>query len=328
MKNKINLLIVCLLVISIFTISCGADKPVATNDEAKAEGYAYEEPTTREANETPTINTMTKDNILDAGKKNSATDRGFIPGDNPVKVASTLRVHVLPLPGNPVLIEDGTFAILFGASNQESGEKVVEYLKDHEIKGISNLIIPSCNPETFMGSIDVIKNMPTFTVSGFNHIDRAGNINQVFKTASANKTFKQNRSAGAIWMENDTTFEVLYPMNSDLSEKPSDSTMVIRFQKGDISFLLTGDIDEKVEQKLLARGKLRPTDIIIATNGATFGSMSESFINAMNPSEIIVGLSGENEELEALPEFAKYISDTGMVVIRSNGKEYSFSPQE
>ncbi len=324
MKKNIALLVICILVLSFLTVSCGKDETSVTKNpgEKTVGDYTYKEPEVKAVDETPTIESQLASNEVDETGR-AEVDTRYVPGKGAVSIPSTLKVHLLDLPGNPVLIHDKTFAILYGASNSENGQEVANYLKQEEVEGLKYMLIPSNDPESFGGIPTVLSEIPTGYLCGFGYRSGA-DIRNLYIEATKNKAFREDKSAGAIWYENGTEFEILYPMSSDLTDDPTDSTMVLRFQKGNISFLVTGDISEKAERKMLERRKLRPTDILIATNGAPEGSMSEDFLKILDPKEIIVGRRGEGENLEAIPGDPKMVEELGDIVMQCNGKKYSY----
>ena len=73
-------------------------------------------------------------------------DDRFAPGKGMPEIQSELTIEVLPVKGNPILISDKTFAVLYGAGPEQEGKNLAKALKSRGIKYIDYLIQPSYDP--------------------------------------------------------------------------------------------------------------------------------------------------------------------------------------
>lgn len=326
MKKLLTVMTIAILIVTPLFVSCGEDRATERDaDKLDNSSYTHEEPEKKANNETPTIESMTSSKMLKDGKGKPSADRRYIPGQGLVGV-SGFQVHIIPRPGNPVLIEsEGEFAILYGAGDVDSGEIVRRYLKEQNVNGLNYLMIPSDIERTYAGATAILQDIPVrfLGLAGYQHT--MGAMEDVVRTAKENGVMIEQQKAGAMWIQNGVTFEVLYPLNPGDDE---DAPMVLRFSKDDVSFLLTGQIDTLDEKKMLERGKIQQTDVVIATNGAPVGSMSEAFIDALDPQEIIIcGLPGDAGR-EALAGNIREIDDTVATIIQTDGEKYSITTSE
>ncbi len=321
MKKLFIAFLITLLIAVPVLVSCGEDETTdGTAGEVSDNSYEYLAPEEKSINETPTIESMTGDKMSVDGKKTSSIDRRYIPGEG-LSDTSGFNIHIIPVMGNPVLIESkGQFAILYGAGDIESGEIVRRYLKENNVPALNYLMIPSNIDGTFEGASAILQDIPVGFLGFAGYKSGQGAIADVFRTSRENSVMAEQQKAGAIWNLSGVTFEVLYPLNPGDDD---DGAMVIRISMGETSFLLTSQIDSLDEKKMLERGKIQQTDVVIATNGAPVGSMSEVFINALNPKEIIVCGLPDPTEREALPENAWVVNDTVATVIHVDEQNYS-----
>ncbi|MEG3753689.1 DNA internalization-related competence protein ComEC/Rec2 [Psychromonas arctica] len=92
------------------------------------------------------------------------------------------------------------------------------------------------------------------------------------------------------------TMTVMSP--SQVSKNNNDSSCVVKISDGDVSFLLTGDISQKIEQQLInKKGKNSPTlkaDILIAPHHGSKTSSSMHFIKAVDPKWVVFSAGYKN----------------------------------
>ena len=89
----------------------------------------------------------------------------------------------------------------------------------------------------------------------------------------------------------------------------NDSAAVIRISSGEVSFLLTGDIEAKAERALLADGvDLRATVLKVAHHGSKTSS-SRAFLDAVRPSIAVVSSGKDNQFGHPAPDVVDRLDD-------------------
>lgn len=310
MKNLGKILVSALVVLMFVFVSTGCGGTTPSDDTSS-------DPTHKA---TATIESMTKDNILNKTESGRAPEPEFVAGKGLTELPSTLEVHVMNLPGTPVLIKDQYFAVLLGASNVQNATKVSTYLTDQGVKGLKYFLIPSTNPVTFSGALPLLVEHKPFLIGELRAGDPSGYVAELYENAKENGFVFERQTAGKIWYENGTRFEVLFPTSDDVNLSSDDITLVLEVRKNDVSFLITGDINSQIEETLIERGKLLDVDYVIATNGAIEGSMSEEFIEALSPEVVIVGVSN-SEPVEMDVETFEIVGTDTLRII-TNGTEH------
>lgn len=153
-KTPLRFVVAVLAVFVLMSMFVGCGKPTATDENVVDTDPAHKS--------SATIESMTKDNILNSVDKGRSEEPENLPGKGLTVLPSTLEVHVMNLPGTPVLIKDQYFAILYGASDVQNATKVSTYLTEQEIKGLKYFLIPSTNPTTFSGALRCLLNTNRF----------------------------------------------------------------------------------------------------------------------------------------------------------------------
>ncbi|HOO96707.1 MAG TPA: hypothetical protein PKV16_04010 [Caldisericia bacterium] len=311
-KTPLRFVVAVLAVFVLMSMFVGCGKPTATDENVVDTDPAHKS--------SATIESMTKDNILNSVDKGRSEEPENLPGKGLTVLPSTLEVHVMNLPGTPVLIKDQYFAILYGASDVQNATKVSTYLTEQEIKGLKYFLIPSTNPTTFSGALPVLVEHKPFLIGELRAGDPSGYLAELKENANQNRFVFERQVAGKIWYENGTRFEVLYPSGNDTEESGNTPTLVLEVRKNDVSFLITGEINSQIEKTLIERGKLLEVDYLIATNGAIEGSMSKDFIKALNPKVVIVGVS-DSEPVGIDAETIEVVGTDTLKII-TNGTEH------
>ncbi|NMD14437.1 MAG: hypothetical protein GYA78_03700 [Caldisericales bacterium] len=244
-------------------------------------------------------------------------DDTFAPGKGMPEIQSELTIEVLPVKGNPILIKDDTFVVLYGAGPEQEGKNLAKVLKSKGIKYIDYLIQPSSDPAGYMGAMGLAGEIQ------IGNIERLiGDENFIrLERAVMGKSMIELLAAGSIWYLNGVSFDILYPMQDDFAGgRVQDKTSVVLVTKGKVSFLLTAQIDGTAENKLIQRGKLKKVSAVIATNGAPEGSMTEGFMKALSPEKVFVVANKD-----AKPATQGTLLAPGMV-LRTDGETLTETP--
>ena len=133
-----------------------------------------------------------------------------------------------------------------------------------------------------------------------------------------------------IRLGDNTELEVLGPESPFLRGTGSDinnNSVVLRLVCGNVSFLLTGDMEEEVESQLLAQGtELKSTILKVAHHGAKT-STSQRFLAALDPHVAIISVGAENsfghphqETIDKLDDKRVYRTDLqGTIELTTDG---------
>jgi competence protein ComEC len=91
-------------------------------------------------------------------------------------------------------------------------------------------------------------------------------------------------------------FDILFPLNSlYLSEKNDNNTsLVIKMSYAGKSILLTGDLEEEMEEELLRAGVDVEADIVKAGHHGSKSSSSLPFIEAVSPEKVVYSVGTKN----------------------------------
>jgi competence protein ComEC len=137
---------------------------------------------------------------------------------------------------------------------------------------------------------------------------------------------------------------VLHPSDPvDRYANTNNSSVVIRLEYGDVSFLFTGDVEAEGESEMLSElgnsaSELLDVDILKVAHHGSKTSSSEAFLSVVTPEVAVISVGEGNryglpdeETLDALAEVGAEVYRTdydGTVVIWTDGSEYSVTTEQ
>jgi competence protein ComEC len=123
----------------------------------------------------------------------------------------------------------------------------------------------------------------------------------------------------ADYMPNDT------PKNND--------SLVLRIRYGSRSFLLTGDVEQPVERRMLEENEIRPTDVLKVAHHGSRTSSTEEFLDAAKPVFAIISVGLDNsyghpnrdvlDRLGGRHAGVLRTDRSGLVTVRTDGRKLS-----
>lgn len=101
-------------------------------------------------------------------------------------------------------------------------------------------------------------------------------------------------------------------------DEPNNHSVVLRLQFGQVSFLLAGDIEQPVEERLvLAHAPLAAT-VLKSNHHGSKTSSSEMFLEAVNPQIVVISVGDDNRFGHPAPEILDRYAEHGLIVLRTD----------
>lgn len=195
--------------------------------------------------------------------------------------------------GLAVVIETGEKVLLFDtgpkfSSSFNAGEAViVPYLRQRGIRKIDTLVVSHGDKDHAGGLEGILLNMPVDKLISSNIDDYQHSQRSVCR-------------AGLEWQWNSVQFQFLHPP-ADLSKEKfkklskNNSSCVLLLTHASGSVLLTGDIEKKIEKRLIAKQRdLLDVDVLIAPHHGSKSSSSRGFIQASSPKYVVFATGYRN----------------------------------
>jgi len=93
---------------------------------------------------------------------------------------------------------------------------------------------------------------------------------------------------------------------------------VMRVQHGATSFLLTGDMEKKIEERLYADGLLKPADVLKVGHHGSRTSSTADLLNAVHPAFGLISVGYENSYGHPHPLTLKALQEHHVAVYRTD----------
>ncbi len=233
--------------------------------------------------------------------------------------------------GQNIMIDTGTY---------QSEIYVSEYLKSLKINKIDSLILSHTHSDHIGGAAEIIDvfDVGRVIMPDISHLDDSEYPNSpsfeklLKKIDNSNLTLTVS-DAGDIFNYDDVKVRVLSPFKEYKSQ--NNTSLVIRLEYGNTSFLFTGDSEKEVENDILKSeySEYLSADVLKIAHHGSSTSSTEKYINKINPSYAIISCGEDNDyghphrETVALLNKLKiqtYRTDKdGTVIISSNGNDIS-----
>lgn len=199
--------------------------------------------------------------------------------------------------GDAILIQQGRHQILIdsGKDARQLASELGRYMPfwDRHIE----MILPTHPDADHIGGFAGLTRQYAIGRVLWTGVEGESDVYKKFQEVLSNAVPKdrwQRMAAGSkIMLPQGGVIEVLYPyqvMSGPAKDENTNATsMVMRFQYGDTSFLLTGDLAE--EEKVL--GMIEPVTVLKAAHHGSKYSSSNTFLQMIHPKEVVISV-GKN----------------------------------
>ncbi len=240
--------------------------------------------------------------------------------------------------GDSILIRVDDYTMLIDASVREAGDTIVQNLDELGVTELDAVIATHPHADHIGGMTQIIETYPieTFYMPILPEEDTPTTRtyeNMLDALDEQRVTVKQISDETQIAAPDGAVFEVYSPYVGDEWDETNDYSVVFRFSYGDVSFMLTGDAEAPVEERMLETNWDISADILKCGHHGSSSSTTEDFLYAVDPEVAIISCAEVNdyghphrETMAALREHGCDIMQTwqdGTVCIVTDGETYT-----
>jgi len=207
-----------------------------------------------------------------------------------------LIVHFIDVgEGDCILIQiPNNKNILVDTGNLSFGYRVEEYLRSKNISHLDCIIVTHMHPDHVGGIFNVL---PKYGINiiyynGYRPQDNEFFLELINLAEDLNITMKI-LNAGNKLLFGKVTLDVLSPIEP-LSGDMNGDSIVLRVIFGEISFLLTGDLNINVEKRLIEAECILKSDVLKVGHHGAEDASSEEFIDKVRPKIAILSVGKNN----------------------------------
>ena len=232
-----------------------------------------------------------------------------------------------------IMITSGGESMIIDAGNNADGDDVVSFLKS---KGVSNLkyAVGTHPHEDHIGGLDdVLNSFPVEKVLLPDVTTNTKTFASVLDAIENNNLSLSVPTAGEQYKVGSATLTVVSCLKTtDLNN----SSIVLRMDHGENSFLFTGDAESEAEQAILSAGYDVNCDVLKAGHHGSKTSTSSAFLTAVSPDVAIISCGVDNsyghpspETIQKLSGIEVYRTDlNGTITVVSDGSKYTITKEK
>lgn len=264
---------------------------------------------------------------IDNFNGNTRTDVGSVVNYN----SDNLVIHYIDVgQADSILIRYLDNNVLIDAGNNSDGEKLVSYFKSLGINNFNYVIGTHAHEDHVGGMDDIINN---FSIEHFYMPDVVSNTmtyEDILDSLYKKKIKYETPSVDSKFCCQDICFKVLSVGND--KEDLNDTSIVLRLEYKNTSYLFTGDASTSVEKQILDKD-ISSTVLKVGHHGSQYSS-SAQFLNKVKPQYSIISVGKDNKyghpksivlnKLKRLNSIVYRTDLDGTIILYSDGDNISF----
>lgn len=208
-----------------------------------------------------------------------------------------LFVHFIDVgQGDAILIQAPSGKVmLVDGGPQSAGQKVVSYLKQAGVTSIDSVVATHPHEDHIGGLIAVVKSFPVKKVYDPGHPHTTQVYSDFLSLVKSKKIEYITPSCGdSIPLDQSLTISVFHP---DKAYKDiNDNSIVLKVQYGEISFLLTGDVESEGQSQMLLKSNIDLKSTVLKSgHHGSYTSNDSWFVNAVAPEYAVISVGAYND---------------------------------
>lgn len=215
-----------------------------------------------------------------------------------------------------ILVKDNDEYALIDAGNNEDGMKLVNYFKSLNITNFKYVFGTHAHEDHIGGMDNIIDN---FNIENFympNAITTTKTFEDVLDSLDRKKIKFQTPNVNDDFKLNNATFKVLHI--GDNKKDLNDTSVVLRLEYGNTSYLLMGDATSNVEKDLLNNNVNLKSDVLkVGHHGSNYSSTID-FLNRVKPEYAIIEVGKNNSYNHPRQETLDKLKDINAKVYRTD----------
>ena len=243
----------------------------------------------------------------------------------------TYEVHFIDVgQGDAILVLTSAATMLVDAGPVDGN--VTDYLRSLDIAGIDLVFATHPHADHIGGMPQLIASFPIGEIIDPGVVHTTLTYRNYLKSMDdADIPYTVGREGLRRSLGDSAFAEIIHPADPD-EDRLNDASLVIRVVLGNITLLLTGDIERRSEEELLASGRLLQSNILKVPHHGSSTSSHRAFLEAVGPETGIIMCGFLNPfgnphwqtlaSLDASGAMVWRTDRNGHIIIRSDGHDY------
>ena len=232
-------------------------------------------------------------------------------------VDAPLEVHFIDVgQALSVLVEcDGQF-MLYDGGNVDDGSLIVSYLQSQGVEQLEYVFCSHAHEDHVGGLAAVMAKFPAG--HAYSPVTESSTkcFNDFVKYTQQQGLQLEGPSVGTVWPLGSATVTLLGPVTG--YSETNNTSLVLRIDYGNTSFLLTGDMENTAETDLVNSGANLKADVLQVGHHGSSTSTGYLFLNAVLPEMGVISCGAGNKYGHPHEETLSILRDAGVDVYRTD----------
>ncbi|WP_042146855.1 MBL fold metallo-hydrolase [Paucisalibacillus sp. EB02] len=247
-----------------------------------------------------------------------------------------LQVHYIDVgQADATLLQYEEHNILFDAGDWR-GDEVVNYLQSQGVTSL-DLVIGSHPDADHIGQLaDVINEFSVTEVWLSGNESTSNTFQRALEAVLTSGANYHEPRTGEEYDIGPMNVKVLYP--NSITGASNEESISLLFTYGEVTFLFTGDADQRAENWMMNSGLSVDADILQLGHHGSSTSSNQAFVEAVSPEVAIYSAGSENSYGHPHLEVVSLIQNLGIqlygtdvhgtIIVRTDGKDYSIKTRK
>ena len=254
--------------------------------------------------------------------------------DNPTTQTDNLAVHYIDVgQADCALIECGGEYMIIDGGNVDDSDLVVTYLQDQGVEQLHTVICTHAHEDHVGGLAAVLAVYPTGQILSPTRTYSSACFDDFLYYADQQDIAITIPSPGDTFYLGEAEVTVLGPVKSYAD--PNNTSIIVKIEFGDTSFLFTGDMEKDAETDMLDYGMDVSADVLKVGHHGSSTSTGYRFLYEVDPEYAVISVGKDNTYGHPHRETVAILADAGIPMLRtdelgtilavSNGSEVTFT---
>lgn len=228
-----------------------------------------------------------------------------------------MEVHFLDVgQGDATLVINDSHAMLIDAGDNDKGTEVQQYLQKRGIEHLDYLVLTHTDADHIGGADVVLTKFEVDTVFMGDYAKETATYRDVIQALDNKGLDWSTPEAGSVYELGDASFTIVAP-NAGYPDA-NNTSIGLLLEKGESSFLFTGDAEEEAEEDIVQNGLTLQADVYQVGHHGSRTSTTQELLDAVNPLYAVISCAEGNDYGHPHAQTLNRLRERGILVFRTD----------